>query len=101
MHRILLVEDSPEDQMLATEALGFGYRITAAVCVDEALKFLATQEFDLILLDLTLPKREGYELITKVHSDPKLAKIPVICLTGRAGVADKVTAFSLGVDDYV
>ncbi|MBS1962541.1 MAG: response regulator transcription factor [Bdellovibrionales bacterium] len=101
MQRILVVEDSPEDQLIAAEALGFGYRIVNATSVDEAAKLLSTEEFDLVLLDLTLPNREGYELIARAHADPKTAEIPMICVTGRTSVMDKVAAFSLGADDYV
>lgn len=101
MQRILVVEDSQEDQMIVAEALGFGYRIVNATCVDDAAKLLSTQEFDLVLLDLTLPNRDGYELITRAHADPKTAEIPMICVTGRTSVMDKVAAFSLGADDYV
>ncbi len=83
MQRILVVEDSAKDQMIVAGALGFGYRIVNANSVGEATQLLATQDFDLVLLDLTMPDHEGYDLIVQIHADPKTAEIPVICVTGR------------------
>ncbi len=101
MHRILLVEDSPQDQILAQEALGNAYMILTASSAEEAVEMLTRETPDLILLDLSLPKKDGYSLLTLLQSHPGRGDIPVICLSGRGEIADKVAAFSLGVDDYL
>lgn len=100
MNHILLVEDSPEFQKLVSRSLGH-HKITIAGSVDEASSLLRETRFDLVLLDISLPKRDGYALLSEIQSDPELSGIPVICLTGKNEVTDKVTAFSLGADDYI
>lgn len=100
MNHILLVEDSPEFQKLVSRALGH-HRVTVAGNVDEASRLLRASRFDLVLLDISLPKRDGFALLSEIQSDSELCGIPVICLTGKTEVSDKVAAFSLGADDYV
>lgn len=100
MRHILLVEDSESFQKIVVRALGH-HRVQCAADVDEGLRLLRQQSFDLILLDISLPKRDGYSFLTELQSDPEASRIPVICLTAKTEVTDKVTAFSLGADDYV
>jgi DNA-binding response OmpR family regulator len=100
VHHILLVEDSPEFQKLVSRSLGH-HKITVAESVDEASRLLRQTRFDLVLLDISLPKRDGYALLSEIQSDAELSGVPVICLTGKTEVTDKVTAFSLGADDYI
>src|SRR5262245_23326752 len=100
MYQILLVEDAEEYQKIVTRALG-QHRVTCVSTVDDALCSLKENEFDLILLDINLPKRNGYSLLSELQATPLERPIPVLCLTGKSEITDKVTAFSLGADDYI
>lgn len=100
MGAILLVEDSAEYHKVVGRALG-EHRVTCVTTVDEALVALGEKTFDLILLDIGLPQKNGYTLLAEYRSETGSALPPVICLTGRSQISDKVTAFSLGVDDYL
>ncbi len=100
MHRLLIVEDSPEYQKVIARALG-SYHLTCVSSAEEAWAALGKDPFDLVLLDISLPKRDGYSLLGDMQNSPELRSIPVICLTGKTQITDKVTAFSLGADDYL
>lgn len=101
MTQILLVEDAVEYQLIAQEALGSLFKVTIVDRVEKAIEFLDNNTVDLILLDLSLPTQDGYSLLARLQSNEKTAEIPVMCITSRSQVADKVAAFSLGVDDYI
>ncbi len=100
-HRILLVEDAEDAVLVVQDALAQHHQVLVAKTVDEAADILAGNEISLVLLDLTLPQKDGYTLLAKLQGDPRTAGLPVICLTGRAEVSDKVAAFSLGAEDYL
>ncbi len=98
--KILAVEDSSEFQMLIAKALG-EYQVACVTSVDEAEVKLRNDSFDLILIDINLPGRDGYSLLADLQANIDYSEIPVLCLTGRSEVTDKVAAFSLGADDYL
>lgn len=98
--KILVVEDSIEFQILIAKALG-EYQVVCVSTVDEAEVKLRSDSFDLFLIDINLPGRDGYSLLADLQTDNNYAEIPVLCLTGRTEVTDKVAAFSLGADDYL
>jgi len=101
MHQILLIEDSEEFQKIVLRSLGNKNQIHRATTADEGFKIIEKNKIDLILLDITLPGRDGYSLMVQLQSSLKFKNIPVICLTGRKDITDKVTAFKLGADDYI
>lgn len=98
--RILLVEDSEEYQKIVLRTLGH-YDIQVADSAEVASALVRNSTFDLILLDLHLPVRNGFSLLSELQSDPLTENVPIICITGKSEVTDKVTAFSLGAEDYV
>ena len=100
MSAILIVEDSEEYSQLLTKTMG-DHQTTCVRTVDEALNAIRNHSFDLILLDIGLPEKNGYALLSEIQAERNLRPIPVICLTGRSDVSDKVTAFSLGAEDYI
>lgn len=100
MQRILLVEDTSDFQKIVSRILD-PHQVICADCVATALELLEQQTFHLILLDIELPDRDGYSLLAEIQSHPTHASTPIICLTGKTAVTDKVTAFSLGADDYI
>lgn len=99
-HTILLIEDSPEYQLLVSRALS-QHKIVVVDHPDQVINALETNSIELIILDITLPSRDGFSVLQEVQSHSNFEDIPVICLTGKDQISDKVTAFSLGADDYV
>ncbi len=98
--RILIVED---DHMLA-EAIARGLRQSAhsvqrASTGPEADRVLAASEFDLVLLDLGLPQLDGFEVLKRLRG--RRSRVPVLVLTVRDSVDDRVAGLDLGADDYL
>ncbi len=97
---ILIVED---DEAIATAlALNLrlaGHQPATAADGEIALREIAKIDFDLILLDINLPKKNGLEVLEAVRGNDML--VPVIVLSARDGEFDKVAALRLGADDYV
>ena len=99
MYKILLVEDEENLASFVKMELEYeGYKVE--VCDDgvKGLEFSIENEYDLILLDLMLPKLNGLELCRRLR---KVKNTPIIMLTARDDVMDKVTGFQIGADDYV
>lgn len=98
MIRILIVEDEASISNLITINLKkAGYFCHCVLDGDQAADILEKQYFDLILLDVMLPKIDGFELMTYIKS----LDVPVIFLTAKASVEDRVKGLRLGADDYL
>src|ERR1700722_14905487 len=96
---VLVVDEEIQIQRLLKLGLGEGrFRVIAARDAAEALELQSSLAPDLVILDLGLPDRRGFEVLEKIR---KLSQVPVIVLSARDGEADKVRAFELGADDYV
>ena len=98
--KILLVED--EENLangLEYNLTAEGYAVTLARDGKEAIKFFDENEFDLIVLDIMLPYFNGFEIAKHVRE--KHPQMPVLMLTARTGVEDKVKGLELGADDYL
>lgn len=74
-----------------------GYNCTTAEDGEEALKLVETENFDLVLLDIMMPKINGYELLEYI----RIYKIPVIFITAKSSVSDKVKGLKQGAEDYI
>ncbi len=98
--KILTIEDTTEYQKIISHALS-GHSVLCRTTVDEALMALRNENFDLIIVDINLPGKDGYSLLVEIQGNNELADIPVLCITGRKEITDKITAFSLGADDYL
>jgi two-component system alkaline phosphatase synthesis response regulator PhoP len=98
--RILLVEDEPGLVLTLCDRLtSEGYEVESAGDGDQALGRARQQRFDLIILDLMLPRRNGFEVCRALRDEGN--QTPIIMLTARGHVADKVTGLRFGADDYV
>ncbi|MEI6895207.1 MAG: diguanylate cyclase [Colwellia sp.] len=101
-YRILVVDDAKDTQMLLDFDLSAaGYIIT---CIDHgegAIALLATQTFDLILLDMYMPGLSGLDTLVKVKTEDLTADIPVIMLSASTDEDEVVAALEFGADDYV
>ena len=99
MH-ILLVEDDPTLRQLVWRNLSAeGFAVDTAATLEEADHALAGTTFDAVLLDLSLPDGDGVELLKKIRQARN--PVPVIAVTARDGVDDRVAGLNLGADDYV
>jgi two-component system, OmpR family, alkaline phosphatase synthesis response regulator PhoP len=100
--RILIVDDDREILRLVRSYLEqAGYMTLVAGDGETALQSVRSERPDLILLDLTLPKRSGWEITRIIRSDETLAGIPIIMLTARVEDVDKILGLELGADDYI
>jgi two-component system cell cycle response regulator len=100
--RLLVIDD---DEMLRTYMVRRmemdGYQVDHASTVTAARQKLWEQRYDLVTLDLIMYPQSGYELFDFLKGDPSLKWVPLIVLSGRNDLQDKVRCFHLGADDYV
>lgn len=102
MKKILIAEDSPTILAILKSTLeDAGYCVVAVTDGQEALAKAKTEKPDLFILDLMLPKVDGYKVCGMLKFDKNFAKIPVIILTARAGDTDKEMAKDVKADDYI
>jgi two-component system OmpR family response regulator len=98
--RILLVEDDSDLQRLLKKALGdAGYVVDTASDGEEGHFLGDTEPYDVVILDLGLPKMDGVRVLEKWRADGR--KMPVLILTARDRWSDKVAGFDAGADDYL
>lgn len=101
MRRILLVEDNELNRdMLSRRLVRRGYEVEIAADGREGLSMASASSPDLILLDLSLPEMDGWEVLRRLKQDPKMKSIPVVALTAHALVTDRNRALEAGFDDY-
>ncbi|HEX4956175.1 MAG TPA: response regulator [Thermoanaerobaculia bacterium] len=100
--RVLVVDDSATVRRLVAIALErLGCDVTAAETGLEALGKAAHGDFDLVLLDIGLPNLDGYQVCRILHSHPRSRTVPVVMLSGRDGMVDKVRGRLAGAVDYL
>lgn len=100
--KILLVDDEPDIIELLAENLGAeNYAIIIAGDGDAALDLATIHNPDLVLLDLLLPGRDGWDVLRELRKNPATEKIPVIILTAKDSEIDEVLGLELGADDYI
>lgn len=98
-YTVLVVDDEPPILRFLRTSLGAaGYRVVTAEDAAAALAIVKTQKPDIVVLDLGLPDRSGFEVIADVR---KHSPVPIIVLSARADERAKVEALDLGADDYV
>ena len=101
MPTILLVEDNEMNRDMLTRRLERkGFDVLIAVDGDEALRAFQASKFDLVLMDINLPGRDGYQLTRELKSNPRTAGVPVIALTAHAMVGDREKSIAAGCDEY-
>jgi putative two-component system response regulator len=99
---ILVVEDDPRNIQILSSLLGReGYHTYVATDGELALDYLDTILPDLILLDLGLPKMDGFEICERLKSNPATRLIPVVVLTGQSDFVSKLRCIELGADDFI
>ncbi|HOQ63767.1 MAG TPA: response regulator, partial [Clostridia bacterium] len=99
MQKILLIEDEPNiARFVELELSHEGYEVHKAADGREGLKLAEEGKFDLVLLDIMLPGLNGLEVLRRLRRE---SQVPVIMLTARDAVMDKVTGLDMGADDYI
>ena len=98
--RILVVEDERDLNQLIQKVLKkSGYSVDSCFDGEEAMDFLETAEYDVMLLDVMLPKQDGYQVVAEMRR--RGMDTPVLFLTARDSIADRVKGLDLGADDYL
>jgi CheY-like chemotaxis protein len=101
MPRILLVEDNEMNRdMLSRRLQRKGYSVLIAVDGEQGLATAYSEMPDLILMDISLPFIDGYEVTRRLKANPRTRHIPVIALTAHALLTDRDKAFKAGCNDY-
>lgn len=101
-HRVLVVDDEPDITALVAYHLAReGYRVSTAASGPEALKAVAEQRPDLVVLDLMLPGQSGYEVLEELRRKEDTRDIGVVVLTARRDEGDRIKGLTLGADDYL
>lgn len=98
--RVLVVEDERDMNQLIQKVLKkSGYSVDSCYDGEEAMLYLDTTQYDVMLLDVMLPKRDGYQVVEEMRR--KGMDTPVLFLTARDSIADRVHGLDLGADDYL
>jgi twitching motility two-component system response regulator PilG len=100
--RILIVED--EESLLKLESIllsSKGYQVFGARDGLTALKALADNSFDLVLLDIMMPGIDGFEVCRRIRENPLTKEIPVVMLTAKKSAADQARGVEVGADAYI
>jgi len=97
--RVLLIEDDERLNALLTTYLGrFGFAIRAVTHSEQGLRALRSDPPDLVILDVMLPDVDGFTLCRKIRES---SRIPILMLTARGDVTDRIVGLELGADDYL
>jgi two-component system copper resistance phosphate regulon response regulator CusR len=99
-HRILLIEDEPKlGKVIVEELRGQGYQVDLAADGLIAESFFKQNNYSLVLMDINIPHKSGFELCKDFRAIKK--SIPIIMLSALGEITDKMEAFKLGADDYI
>ena len=101
MKKIALVEDNADNRLLVQVLLGDLFDVDTYENGQEALDGFAKVKPDLILLDISLPKMDGNEVLRRIRADKALCDLPVIALTAHAMAGDREKCLESGFDEYV
>ncbi len=100
--RILLIEDDPFlSSLLKNRFTKEGFDIQLAQTGDEGSKLLKEEVFDLVLLDLILPGKSGFEVMEELNKDPNIPKIPILIISNLGQESDKERGEELGAIGYL
>ena len=100
--RILVVDDEIYIVHILDFSLGMeGYEVLTALDGEQALERLKNEKPDLIVLDIMMPKVDGYEVCRAIKSSPETQHIPVILLSAKGRNVDQKMGFDVGADDYI
>ena len=99
--RVLIVDDVPANIKVLLPTLQPNYEVSIATNGKKALQLAVSQKPDLILLDIVMPKMDGYEVCRQLQADEKTRDIPIIFITAKDDESDEMTGLALGAVDYI
>jgi DNA-binding response OmpR family regulator len=100
--KILIMEDEPDALMMLSMALkSAGYVVFGAPDGEEGLKIFREEKPDMVILDVVMPRMDGWEVLQRIKAGLKSKRVPVIMLTGKSEDEDKVKGYDYGADFYV
>jgi putative two-component system response regulator len=99
--KILVVDDAPENLMIMESILSKDYSLKTIKDSSEALEYAFANPPDLILLDIMMPKIDGFEFCRRLKANSKVADVPVIFITSKTDVADEERGFAVGASDFI
>ena len=98
--RLLVAEDEKDMNRLITRTLEKeGYGVDSCFDGEEAMDYLESAEYDGVILDIMMPKMDGHQVLKKLRA--RGSNLPVLFLTARDSIADRVAGLDLGADDYL
>jgi CheY-like chemotaxis protein len=100
--KVLVVDDEEVIRnLLRIHLIKLGYNVREAADGGEALEQLGKEDFDLLICDILMPNKDGWEVLKEVRSNPKTKDIPVIVLTAKNEDADMFKGYDLGANYYI
>jgi DNA-binding response OmpR family regulator len=100
--RVLVVDDEPDVLLLCRVNLEFeGYDVVEAHDGIEALEQVRATTPDIVLLDVMMPRKDGWQVLAEIKADPDLKDIPVVMLTAKVQESDQIRGWSTGAADYI
>lgn len=100
--RVLVVDDEPDVLLLCRVNLEFeGYQVVQAADGVEALEQMRAEKPDVVLLDVMMPRMDGWAVLAAAKEEPELAGIPIVLLTAKVQEADQIRGFELGATEYI
>jgi cyclic di-GMP phosphodiesterase len=99
--RILVVDDAPENLMVMESILAKDYSLKMFSDSSKALEYANANPPDLILLDVMMPKVDGFEFCRQLKANASLADVPVIFITSKTDIEDEERGFSVGASDFI
>jgi len=102
MKRILVAEDRPASLELIRMVLeSTGYEVIVATDGQQAMEKASSNSVDLVLLDLQMPKIDGFGVVAHLRKDPRFASVPIVALTASAMQGDRERALAAGFSSYI
>jgi twitching motility two-component system response regulator PilH len=99
---VLVVDDSPTERKLMQQALqGKGYNLVSASDGEEALEKVAQQKPDVVLLDIILPRKNGFQVCRQLKTTPETQNIKVILISSKTQDTDRFWGLKQGADEYL
>ncbi len=100
--KVLVVDDEPDVLLLCRVNLEFeGYEVIEAADGEQALERIREDRPDVVLLDVMMPRKDGWQVLTEVKEDPELRDIPIVMLTAKVQDQDQIRGWSAGAADYI
>ncbi|NOR83973.1 MAG: response regulator, partial [Ardenticatenales bacterium] len=102
MAQVLVIDDDPVIRKIIATILGRqGHQVVAASDGKEGLAAVEAQKPDVAIIDVMMPGIDGYEVTRRLRQDPDFIHLPILILTGRSELQEKLNAFEAGADDYM